>query len=116
MGFDITIHPLAAKEVQRFFFSVIRNPGKSRASATLITTESVKRKDIVQIYDQIAAWRTEQVESFPHSYGFALAALAGYLHPYWYMRGEGLMLPSDAHGSVMDLVTSVHATAPNLFP
>jgi len=112
MGYDITLHPISRHELHEFFVqaldqqvlieSFLRRLSVAKAyryQSTLrmlieqITNNRHKQQEILSIYEHFLPWRREVEKgrrAFTTSFGYAAAALAGYLHPYWYLRGTGI--------------------------
>ncbi|MEW9097060.1 MAG: hypothetical protein AB2417_18440 [Clostridiaceae bacterium] len=89
MGFDITFHPITREELKTFVFDVIEKPSLAVERALMISKDENKQEDIKNIYMKLEEFRDELLNGeceFGEAYGFAAAAIAGYIHPYWYSR------------------------------
>jgi len=89
MGYDITFHPIKKEELNRFVFDVIKDGTLAESRAVEITKNADKQKEIIEIYKRFPGFikdiQAEEAD-FENTIGFASAAIAGYLHPYWYSR------------------------------
>lgn len=89
MGFDITFHPVTREELKTFVFDVIEKPSLAEERALMISKDEDKQESIKNIYMRLEEFRDELLNGecgFGETYGFAVAAIAGYIHPYWYSR------------------------------
>lgn len=86
MGYDITFHPISRSELQTFIFDVIDQPELANARVVMLTNNATDQRAVADIYARFAAWKQE-VKAKRKEFA---AALAGYLHPYWYARNASL--------------------------
>jgi hypothetical protein len=124
MGYDITFHPITREELKEFVFDVIMDPGLANKRAALISNNTAMQESIRNIYGKMSGFRQMVLNGnypFPATYSYATAAIAGFLHPYWYARGScitficveerttGKALKSQ---SFSDLLASCHRLSP----
>ena len=93
MGYDVTFHPVSAAELQRFVFDLVDKPALAKARVAEISSVARKRKDLIDISGHLSAFAAQAAadrHAFGNTIAFAAAAVAGFLHPYWYARGAAL--------------------------
>ena len=90
MGFDVTFHPIGEKELRHFFFDVLADPTLATERAAELCPDAKKRKKVAQVYRALPQFvaRREPVTAF----GVCAAIVSGFLHPYWYARGQAFSL------------------------
>jgi hypothetical protein len=92
LSFDVTFHPIAADELQRFVFEVLLDPGIAESRAAEVTEDPEKRRALVELYEQLHGVEQEVIlgkEPFS-TLALGIAGVAGYLHPFWYVRGAAV--------------------------
>lgn len=93
MGFDVSFHPFSTDEIRTYFFDVLAAPEKAEEAAGQVSTDPGKQAQLLELY-HVCSMVLPDVragnEPFSASIGFALAAVAGFLHPYWYSRGGSI--------------------------
>jgi hypothetical protein len=91
MGYDITFHPFSVDELKYYVFDVAKDPGIAVKRVTEITSNPQKQEIIMEdIYSRFESFFTgvlRNEEKYAKTFAFAAAAIAGYLHPFWYSRG-----------------------------
>lgn len=95
--------------MQRAVFDVANSPALAAARAKSLTTSKAKRDDLTAgVLNRLADFVGEVQESggFGETIAFATAAVAGYLHPYWYARGSALSFLAAEDPSIVALFTS----------
>jgi len=93
VGYDVTFHPVSAVELQRFVFDLVDKPALAAARAAEISKVAKKRAELIDIFghlSEFAADAAKDRDAFGNTIAFAAAAVAGFLHPYWYARGSAL--------------------------
>jgi len=94
MGFDVTFHPISLKELKYFFFDVLEDPGIAAGRAAEITRVPRLQRNALKVYKMLPVLVRER-DPLP-SFGLCAAVVAGFLHPFWYARGQGFsLLPPD---------------------
>lgn len=92
MSHDITFHPIAADELQRFVFEVLLDPGIAESRAAEVTEDPEKRRALIELYEQLHGVEQDVIlgkEPFA-TLSLGIAGVAGFLHPYWYVRGAAV--------------------------
>lgn len=135
MGKDITLHPISRTELHDFFALVVdehalieqfrsqiivvkaaRRQMTLQVLASRLTDNKQKQLDIVAIYEHFPQWRQAVLSGnndFASTFGFAAAALAGYLHPYWYLRNTGISALALREPFFRSLIVSLPTIAPH---
>jgi len=96
MAYDITYHPVSTSDIQRFVLNILDVPEVESYRPLLVelTTEAEDQEFIeTGIYARFTDFRKkidDNKGNTKSTTGFATAALAGYLHPYWYCRNGAL--------------------------
>ena len=96
MGYDITYHPLSEEDLRSYVINVVANPVPEtyRPLLSELTTEGEDQEFIESgIYSRFPEFKRKILNgkgNAKSTTGFAAAALAGYLHPYWYCRNGAL--------------------------
>lgn len=109
MGFDVTFHPVSLAAVQHAVFDVANAPALAAARAKALASSKAKRDDLTAgVLNRLGDFVGEVQESggFGETIAFATAAVAGYLHPYWYARGSALSFLAAEDPSIVALFTS----------
>src|SRR3990172_9123968 len=91
MGFDITFHPLSLEDAQYFVFDVLDEPRLAHERLAALTRVPEKQQIARAAYETLLNWRdprdwTERGPNFGRTVAFIIAAVAGFLRPYWYSR------------------------------
>ena len=103
MGYDVTFHPVSRAELQRFVFDVVGDPALASVRATELAPDPDKREVALDVYEQMSAWNGQDVP-FNATYGVVAAIVAGFLHPYWYVRGQAVSFLAQQDPSVHELL------------
>lgn len=98
MGFDVTFHPIGAEQLQHFLFDVVDDPAKAESRAKEISNTKKYQTAALKLYGQMPAWLADN-EMIGPTFAFAAAILAGFLHPYWYARGQALTFLAEEHAA-----------------
>jgi hypothetical protein len=109
MGFDVTFHPVSPADLQRYCFDVASDPELARVRVAEIAASQGKQRDL---FDGVLSRLPEFVEEqrqgasqFGSTVAMAAAAVAGYIHPFWYARGCALSFVCDKRPEVARLIT-----------
>lgn len=92
MSIDVTFHPIRESELRYFVLDVGADGGLATVRAIEAVEDDAKQDALIGLYEALASAGAEaasgagSVAMVAH-YG---AAVAGYLHPYWYARGAGV--------------------------
>lgn len=99
MGYDVTFHPISLHDLRTYVFDVIEQPDVAGARVSEITSDPEKRRQIERIYGQLAKWigQLSDGNSLPlnETFAYAVAQIAGALHPYWYSRNAAISMLDD---------------------
>ncbi|GJM61219.1 hypothetical protein [Persicobacter diffluens] len=91
MGFDVTLHPFRRTDFTFFVERVVENPKEFRYQATFIHEDEKEalfvRNNIYNHFESFKKGLLSGEDYYEKGIGLASAALMGFLHPYWYMRG-----------------------------
>lgn len=110
MGFDITYHPISKEEIKKYCLNVVIDPGLAEETKNLLTKKQEEREQILDpIFKEMQKAKTSIMETLKrvqnreeiddenkklsYQYGripYCCAAIAGFLHPYFYARGACL--------------------------
>lgn len=138
MGYDITLHPISCHELHEFFVQALdqqvlienfrhhisvakayRYQVTLQVLALRLTDHQRKQQEILAIYEHFLHWRREVEKgsrAFPATFGYAAAALAGYLHPYWYLRGTGISTLAQQEPFFHSLIEPLASIAADYLP
>jgi len=93
MGYDVTFHPVQPAHLARYLAEPLENPGLLHERVWELTRDAIHHDSLCRsMYGRLPtleAVRTGAAE-FAATLGFASAIVAGYLHPYWFLRGGAL--------------------------
>lgn len=93
MGFDVTFHPIGRDQLDHYFFDVLADPALGRERSREISADPERQAVVLQLYRAFPRFRAMN-QPVGSSFAFGAAILAGFLHPFWYARGQGFsMLP-----------------------
>lgn len=81
MGYDVTYHPITRDELNRLYFEPLINPEAIPALAAQ-TASPEFYKHIMKDMSEVS-----EDDYFNTSHGLGMAAIAGCLNRYWYIRG-----------------------------
>ena len=109
MSLDVTFHPIREDELKRFVAEPILDPTTVGARATEAAETPEKQEALMAIYETLTAVGQAALaglglgpdDGFKRmdvgplifiaaAVSLGAAAIAGYLHPYWYARGAGV--------------------------
>jgi hypothetical protein len=113
MGFDITFHPVSVADLQRFVFDVADDVALAPKRAKELTGVPEKQTDVLEgVLGRLPEFVDDvrREGDFNRTMAFAAAAVAGYLHPYWYARGSALSFIAVEHPEIARFFTPL----PNL--
>lgn len=82
MGYDVTYHPLRESEVHTCFFDLRLDPQLRSAMYDRFGLTEDEQQDLNQLLDSHC-----EEDDFNTGDGIFLAAVAGFLRKYWYLRG-----------------------------
>lgn len=117
MSFDITFHPISKEELQGFFLAVLAQPNRAGEKAANITTDPEKESRLLGIYEECGdVFADVKKGSEPFStLVLGAAAIAGFLHPYWYARGSAISFLIDEDERFEPLTRSLFEMFPRAF-
>lgn len=88
MGHDLTYHLFARDEVRDVYFAGVADPDTCiDALAERFELDQVMRDELRTCFAE--AGRFVPDSPFHRTHGMMMAIVAGYLRPYWYVRGAG---------------------------
>jgi hypothetical protein len=100
MGYDITFHPITKEELSKYYLDILKYPNLMYERVNEITTSKKEFNNIINLLkiivknkEDLALINKEDFlyyEKFSTIISFGAAALAGFLHPYWYARNSCL--------------------------
>jgi hypothetical protein len=122
LGYDITFHPVALSELQRFVFDVIDDRRRLEGRLGELSRDPEQRATLADLFgrvfraidleeafaargpgpaddeldDEDAEEDDDDIGPAASEVRFLAAAVAGCLHPYWYSRGGGLTFVRDS--------------------
>jgi hypothetical protein len=116
MGLDITIHPIGRAELDYWLFDVVADPSLARRRSSEISDELEKRAIVAQLYEQFPEWLGSG-DDLDQTFAFGAAILAGFLHPYFYARGQALsLLPPNRVPEISGLFVPLSALSAGRLP
>lgn len=119
MGFDITFHPISKPELHYFCFEPIQNPELAIARVAQITNNQEDQHYLMTlIYQKIPDITAKIISQTNDNYGqlaFCCAAIAGYLHPFWYARGGCISFLAQQSEHFSQYLESIQDLAPEYF-
>jgi hypothetical protein len=93
MGYDVTFHPVRPADLSRYLAEPLENPELLDERVWELTRDATHHASLCRsVYGRLPSFkalRTGKAE-FGATLGFASAIVAGYLHPYWFLRGGAL--------------------------
>ena len=95
MGYDVTFHAISKKELKKYVFDVLEEPNLAADRAKEMSEDEEKQDEIQSIYGHMLEWIAAGPNSgddFAKTFSFAIAALSGFLHEYYYSRNFALSL------------------------
>ena len=111
MGFDITFHPTGLEEIQYYLFDVIENHAIAKSRVSELTSDSeVREYLLINFYSKFDEWFEEILKEghssplFSGRFAFLAAQISGFLHPFWYARGQALSFLAEASEEVKHLI------------
>ncbi len=112
MGYDVTYHSISNQELEYYVFDVLRTPELAQSRAEEITEDPVRQEELCTLYSNaLLFWYQNNRDSddnpidhtnFNATYNLGVAALSGYLHPYWYSRDGALTFFAGDNAEVFD--------------
>jgi hypothetical protein len=85
MGWDITYHPFAQRDVVDVYFKGIEDPNHWKAVSDRFGLDPANAEELRECLSQAASIPREMPFNKGHAY--MMAMVAGYLRKYWYVRG-----------------------------
>lgn len=92
MSIDVTFHPIRDGELRYYVLDIGADGGLATTRAIEAVEDDAKQDALIGLYEALAAAGADAASgagsiAMVVHYG---AAVAGYLHPYWYARGAGV--------------------------
>lgn len=108
MGYDVTFHPISREEVNHYVNDVIKDSNNLERRITWLSKDKEDQDFLREsLYPKlIEAFKNDALE-LPNVIGFGAAAIAGYLHPYWYNRGGAISFVAEHVPEFKELVTPI---------
>jgi hypothetical protein len=119
MGLNITFHSISRQELQEFFFEVVKNPKCVEERLGRISRDVQKRQNVRAIYNHLEKSKAEVMAGkaqFAGTFAFAAAAIAGYLHPYWYAGDSSISKLCKEEKEFCRFLESLYHLSPHSFP
>lgn len=110
MGWDITYHPFAPDDVRHVYFRGIEEPAYRAQIAVDFGLDEADTIELCDCLEQAARFGPDT--PFNKGHGFALAAVAGYLRKYWYLRGSAFSFVLEAHPEFAGYILDWRALTP----
>lgn len=95
MGWDITYHAFSPDEVKSVYFRGVQTPDHGRQVAADFNLDETDARELCECFAQAAQFGADT--PFSKGHAFAMAAVAGYLRKYWYLRGSAFSFLIDEH-------------------
>lgn len=117
MGFDVSFHPLHPSAVTRYLLEPLADPALREERLQELTIHYQLRESLARsVLDRLPPLQEvrDGRKSFNATVGFAAAIVAGYLHPYWCVRGAAITFLVGRDRSVEPLLSSLAAELPML--
>jgi hypothetical protein len=117
MGFDVSFHPLSPSAVACYVLEPLADPALREERLQQLTIHRPHRDALAHsVFDRLPALDEvrERRRAFNTTIGFATAIVAGYLHPYWCVRGAALTFWVGRDRHVEPLLSSLGAEVPQL--
>lgn len=93
MGWDITYHPFAASDIAEVYFAGVENSGLVSDIAKRFNVPKCHHENLA---DAFATGKDADMNGpFATHHGMNMAIVAGYLRPYWYVRGGAISFLAD---------------------
>ena len=92
MGYDITFHPVGLNELEKYVASIAVDTTRIEAAVAEAKIGEADRKAMVGHLSNLVKWNSSDPSTidFGKCFGMLSASVSGYLHPYWYARGQAL--------------------------
>lgn len=112
MGYDVTFHPVGIGELQYYVFDVMNDPALAAQRAAELGSQPERHRMAVEAYrvlERYGDWSQWSGEiHFASVVAYHAAAIAGFLHPFWYSRNGSIALIGQYDGFVLgELFTSL---------
>jgi len=115
MGYDVTFHPVSRNQLKHFVFDVFNDASVAESRAAELSNDPEAQEQIVGLYGQFPEWEEDDEAPFEATFAVAAAAIAGWLHPYWYARGQALSFMAFEHPEVAECFTPLPRLATGRF-
>lgn len=118
MTYDVTFHPISREQLQRLVFDPLRGKASvSEEDIHRIAGEKAADQEhfkivLRQLQEGLATAKSSAAMGY---FSYVCAALAGYLHPYWFGKKTPLKYLPDYQNTYAKWVLSVAVLAPDLF-
>ncbi|MCG7547386.1 hypothetical protein [Pseudoalteromonas sp. Of7M-16] len=119
MSYDVTFHCISKKEIQRYVFDILEHPGMLQSRAAEVSSDSEVQEQFLELFNEfIIPWYMNEstpsgdpitAENFAAYFSFAIASVAGFLHPYWYARNSAICFLAEKIPSIHTLFQSFSA-------
>lgn len=118
MGFDVTFHSISHAELETYVFDVLEKPHIAEQRAKAIAPHDATRyEELIVLYNNaMRYWYNERKDAdgqpirgtnVASTFSLGIAALSGYLHPYWYSRDGALSLCVEEKPELADFFVSI---------
>jgi len=102
MSIDVTFHPIRDSELRHYVLDVGADGALATTRAIEAVEDDAKQDALIGIYEALASAGADAASgagsiAMVVHYG---AAVAGYLHPYWYARGAGVWHLAEEDGEL----------------
>lgn len=107
MSLDVTFHPIREDELAQFVAEVILDPAQVPSRVTQAVEMPEKQEALANIYETLIGLGQAALAGREPMAAVSLgaAAVAGFLHPYWYARGAGIAHLAEEDPLFEDLLT-----------
>lgn len=100
MGYDVTFHAISKSELKKYVFDVLDDPSLAAERSKNIDENEDNQEYIQSIYDNMLQWISsspQKCDDFAETFSFAIAAISGYLHDFYYSRNFALSFIEGEH-------------------
>ncbi|MBH0059291.1 hypothetical protein I6F65_20320 [Pseudoalteromonas sp. SWXJZ94C] len=114
MGYDVTFHAISKNELKKYVYDVLEDPTLAEERGKELTDDESEQEFIQSIYGNMREWLSasqQEQNDFAKTFSFAIAAISGYLHDFYYSRNFALsFIEFEDHPGFFKSYTSIEGS------